>query len=238
MTAATNRLLAYIATGAMLAAATSPAARAETVFVPGTGGTKPHAASATTLGWLDGQRYGTGPVYCLCDSADYPARLGPGEGDASLSTGRESLVRFLVAHPEVDQVTGGSQGSMVIYRALSDERLADRHLSVRLYSNPDTPGTGVTARFPGQQIPTTGITGGTPIQPSNPNIDITSISHEWDPVAYFPKYAWTYAFTLPAAKPQSNPVNDTIKTVRGAINNTIKTWAPKPKAQRKSGAAE
>lgn len=199
MSAASNRLLACAATGAMLAAATSIPVRAETVFVPGTGGTKPHAASATTLGWLDGQRYGTGPVYCLCDSADYPARLGPGEGDASLSTGRESLVRFLIAHPEVDQVTGGSQGSMVIYRALSDPRLADRHLSVRLYSNPDTPGTGVTARFPGQQIPTTGITGGTPTQPSSPNIDITSISHEWDPVAYFPKYAWTYAFTLPAA---------------------------------------
>jgi hypothetical protein len=88
---------------------------------------------------------------------------------------------------------------MVIYRALSDPRLAGRHLSVRLYSNPDTPGTGGTARFPGQQIPTTGVTGGTPVQPTDPNMDITSISHEWDPVAYFPKYAWTWAFTLPAA---------------------------------------
>jgi hypothetical protein len=39
-------------------------------------------------------------------------------------------------------------------------------------------------------------------------------------------------------KPQSNPVNDTIKTVRGAVNNTIKTWTPKPKPGKKGGAAE
>lgn len=39
-------------------------------------------------------------------------------------------------------------------------------------------------------------------------------------------------------KPQSNPVRDTIKTVRGALDNTIKTWAPKPKQQKKSGAAK
>ncbi|WP_260931979.1 PE-PPE domain-containing protein [Mycolicibacterium llatzerense] len=199
MTATTNRLLACIATSAVLAAGSSAPARAETVFVPGTGGTKPHAAATIGLGWLDGGRYGTDPALCLCDSSQYPALLGPGVGDKSLATGRDSLVEFLVAHPEVDQVTGGSQGSMVIYRALSDPRLAGRHLSVRLYSNPDTPGAGGTARFPGQQIPTTGVTGGTPVQPTDPNFDITSISHEWDPVAYFPKYAWTWAFTLPAA---------------------------------------
>lgn len=199
MTATTSRLLACVATGAVLAATTSIPARAETVFVPGTGGTKPHAAATISLGWLDGGRYGTDPALCLCDSAQYPALLGPGVGDKSLATGRDSLVEFLVAHPGVDQVTGGSQGSMVIYRALSDPRLSGRRLSVRLYSNPDTPGTGGTARFPGQQIPTTGVTGGTPQQPTDPNMDITSISHEWDPVAYFPKYAWTWSFTLPAA---------------------------------------
>lgn len=197
----TRQLLAGIAVGAALAATmtAAPHAQAETLFVPGTGGTKPHAAATIGLSWLDDGRYGTDPALCLCDSADYPALLGPGVGDKSLATGRDSLVEFLLAHPEVDQVTGGSQGSMVIYRALSDPRLAGRKLSVRLYSNPDTPGTGGTARFPGQDIPTTGIKGGTPAAPSNPDIDITSISHEWDPVAYFPKFGWTYAWTLPAA---------------------------------------
>lgn len=197
----TRQLLAGITAGGALAAALTgtPQAQAQTLFVPGTGGTAPHAAAATSLAWLDGGRYGTDPVYCLCDSADYPAKLGPGEGDKSIAAGQESVVRFLLAHPDVDQVTGGSQGSMVILRALSDPRLAGRKLSVRLYSNPDTPGTGATARFPGQQIPTTGVTGGTPTIPNNPDVDITSVSHEWDPMAYFPKYAWTYAWTLPAA---------------------------------------
>ncbi|WP_260938328.1 PE-PPE domain-containing protein [Mycolicibacterium llatzerense] len=196
-----HRLLAGVAVGVTAAAVTIHAipAHADVLFVPGTGGTKPHAAADVDLSWLDGGRYGSQPAECLCDSALYPARLGPGEGDKSLAVGQESFVQYLLAHPEVDQVAGGSQGSMVVYRALSDPRLAGRRLSVRLYSNPDTPGTGVTARFPREDIPTTGLTGGTPVQPTDPNVDITSISHEWDPVAYFPKYAWTYAFTLPAA---------------------------------------
>lgn len=33
----------------------------------------------------------------------------------------------------------------------------------------------------------------------------------------------------PAPKASNNPVHDTIKTVRGMLDNTRKTWTPKPK---------
>jgi len=361
----------------------APSAGAEVLFIPGTGSSKPTAANATTLGWLDDGRYGSGPAYCMCNSHDYPARLGPGEGQESIDRGTESTVQFLLAHPDVDEVVGGSQGAMVAYQAVADPRLAGRHLSVRLYADPYTPGTGAVSRVPnGWDVPATGLKGGVPQQPG-PDVTVTSVSHKWDPVAYFPRYQWTYAWTLPTAalgfivyhgalggpygamgidytnatvthngnetlirindkltpygqlavivatavggpqagrvvgtlikplddiadgflsmggqwdkgvatpvptpqvavkqvqgvvngfvraaqdfaaipqrlnqpvkkptpvaaitpakkpkKPQSNPVNDTTKTVRGAINNTIKTWAPKPKPQKKSGAVK
>lgn len=378
MTAIPSALLAATLTATI---AFAPSAGAEVLFIPGTGSSKPTAANTTTLGWLDDGRYGTGPAYCLCNSHDYPARLGPGEGQESIDRGTESTVQFLLAHPDVDEVVGGSQGAMVAYRAVADPRLAGRHLSVRLYADPYTPGTGAVSRVPnGWDVPATGLKGGVPQQPGA-DVTVTSVSHKWDPVAYFPRYQWTYFFTLPTAalgfivyhgalggpygamgidytsatvthngnetiirindrltpygqlavivatavggpqaghvvgtlikplddiadgflsmggqwdkgvatpvptprvavkqvqgvvngfvraaqdfaaipqrlnqparkpapvaaitpakkpkKPQSNPVHNTIKTIQGALNNTIKTWAPKPKQQKKSGA--
>jgi hypothetical protein len=135
----------------------------------------------------------------MCNSHDYPARLGPGEGQESINRGTESTVQFLLAHPDVDEVVGGSQGAMVAYQAAADPRLAGRRLSVRLYADPYTPGTGAVSRVPdGWDVPATGLKGGVPQQPGA-GVDVVSVSHRWDPVAHFPKYQWTYFFTLPTA---------------------------------------
>jgi hypothetical protein len=54
-----STLLAATLAAAIIA---TPPAGAEVLFIPGTGSSKPTAANATTLGWLDDGRYGTGPA--------------------------------------------------------------------------------------------------------------------------------------------------------------------------------
>lgn len=196
----TRQILAGITAGGAIAAALTgtPHAQAATLFVPGTGSTKPHATAAVSLSWLDGNRFGADPVQCLCDSNEYPAVLGPGVGQASIDQGTEAAVRRLLANPDIDTVVAGSQGTRVAWNAASDPRLAGRTLHLWLYSDMNTK-TGLAARFPGQEIPTTGVKGGVPTGPTDPNVDVTSISQEWDPISHFPKYAITYLWTLPAA---------------------------------------
>lgn len=179
----------------------TPNASASVLYIPGTGGTTPGTTQDAIIGpWIDNGRYGSGPLDCICDSTQYPATLGPGQGQQSVDAGVEATVAYVLAHPEVTELVGGSQGAMVAYRAAGDPRLADRALTVRIYSNPDTPGTGVTARTPSNGTVTWADTrGGVPAQPSNPGTTTTSISHEWDPIAYFPRYQWTYPFTFPTA---------------------------------------
>lgn len=184
-----------------IAVVAPPSASASVLYIPGTGGTTPGTTQDLTVGpWIDNGRYGSGPLDCICDSSQYPATLGPGQGQQSVDAGVEATVAYVLAHPEVTELVGGSQGAMVAYRAAGDPRLADRALTLRIYSNPDTPGTGVTARTPSNGTVTWADTrGGVPAQPSNPGTTTTSISHEWDPIAYFPRYQWTYAFTFPTA---------------------------------------
>mgnify|MGYP003385963002 CR=1 FL=1 len=200
MTTTPTKLAAAVLTTAALTI-TPVAHAANVVFIPGTGSTTPGTTQDLTVGaWIENGRYGSGPVDCICDSTQYPATLGPGQGQQSVDAGVEATVAYVLAHPEVTELVGGSQGAMVAYRAAGDPRLADRALTVRIYANPDTPGTGVIARTPSDGTVTwADLRGGVPPQPSNPGTTTTSISHEWDPVAYFPRYQWTYAFTFPTA---------------------------------------
>lgn len=186
------------------AALTVPSAHAAAIFVPGTGSTKPNAPAKVDMAWLDWGRYGTEPMLCLCDSRDYPAKLGPGDGQKSMDTGTESLVQRLLADPTLDEVVAGSQGDMVAIRAASDPRVTEelrrsgRKLTLHLYSDPDNPHYGAMGRFPGIDIPFVGIKGGDAPVPG-PDVTVVSTSHENDPVSYFPKFAITYLWTLPAA---------------------------------------
>ena len=196
----TRQILAGITAGGALAAALVtgvPHAQAAALFVPGTGSTTSGGADTVDLSWLDGGRLGA-TAACICDSNQYPAALGPGVGNDSVARGKEAVVQYLLAHPEVDTVVGGSQGAGVAYEAAMDPRLAGRTLHLRLYSNMDTPGTGARARgVKGQDIPFTGLEGGETPNTSGPGVDITSTNHEWDPIANAPKYQASYLWTVP-----------------------------------------
>lgn len=193
-TAATAALL----TLGLLAAPVAHAAGDDTLFVPGTGSTKKNAPAKIDAAWLDGGRWGTEPVYCLCDSNDYPAELGPGVGQPSADKGKESAVQFLLAHPGVRNLLGGSQGGGVAYEAAMDPRLAGREMNVVLYSNMDS-AKGMRARAKGvKNIPMVGIDGQEPVPNVDPSKHVTEINHEWDPVANAPKYQSSWWITIPA----------------------------------------
>lgn len=180
-----------------LLAPTAHAAGTDTLFVPGTGSTKPNAPDTIDAGWLDGGRWGTAPVHCLCDSRDYPAVLGPGVGQDSADRGKEATVQFLLAHPGVVNLLGGSQGGGVAYEASQDPRLAGRELNVVLYSNMDS-AKGMRARAKGvKNIPMVGIDGQAPTDNTDPSKHVTEINHEWDPVANAPKYQASWIVTVP-----------------------------------------
>lgn len=171
------------------------------IFVPGTGSTVENPPPGPPdMHWLDNGTYDGVDTVGFLDKSLYPAELGPGVGQSSLDTGTVNLAaRIRTYDPKTTTIilVGGSQGAMVIGRVLNQPGMSDYDIREVRYSNPDTPGTGITARFPGMEVPTTGIVGGTPSLPTN--VPTVSVSHEWDPMAYFPKYAWTFAFTLPVA---------------------------------------
>lgn len=202
----TRQILAGITAGGAIAAAIAsiPNAQAASLFVPGTDGTRPGAADTVDVSWLDHGRFGT-TAACICDSNLYPARLGPGVGNDSVARGKEAVVQYLLAHPEIDTVVGGSQGAGVAYEAAMDPRLAGRTLHLRLYSNMDTPGTGARARgVKGQDIPFTGLEGGETPNTSGPGVDITSTNHEWDPIARSPTRRSTRRATCGRCLPASS----------------------------------
>lgn len=194
--APTALVAAALAAGVILAPI-AQAAGTDTLFVPGTGSTKPNAPDTIDAAWLDGGRWGTEPVYCICDSNDYPAELGPGVGQASADKGKEATVQFLLAHPKVTNVIGGSQGAGVAYEAIQDPRLAGREFNIVLYSNMDS-AKGMRARAVGvKNIPAVGIDGQPPVDNTDPTKHVTEINHEWDPVANAPKYQGSWLWTVP-----------------------------------------
>jgi hypothetical protein len=197
MKIAPTALVAAALTAGIAFAPLAQAAGTDTLFVPGTGSTKKGASDKVDAAWLDGGRWGKDPVYCICDSDQYPAALGPGVGQASADQGKESTVQFLLAHPEVKNVIAGSQGGGVAYEAVNDPRLAGRELNVVLYSDMDAP-NGMRARAVGvNDIPFVGLRGGVPVTQNDPSKAVTDIGHEWDPVFRSPKYQASWVVTIP-----------------------------------------
>lgn len=194
-------------------AVVAPVAQAATPidFVPGTSGTTPGGKSDVGndyLDWLDNGIYTGDPTTCLCDSNVYPAALGLGVGQDSFDKGIAAFVALSLAHdPNVQEdAVGGSQGSDVIWRALSSGQLNGRKIHAVLYSNPDTPDTGIAQAFPGPFpasmdpfVILTGVTPGAVPAPNDPNFQVVSVSHQWDPMAYFPKTILFWPVSLPVA---------------------------------------